>query len=137
MSDEKQSKTFGDFILRAWLVNTHVAEFVVIHPVCLWFEKDGKDTPLFELRGGRGCGDTTENIDEARTMAEGSVKWDGCTDFVIQEGENCMAHTCSLQDFEELLDAVKEARQFAASLLDAGFPVNEEYAELRVLRGGK
>lgn len=47
--------------------------------------------------------DPTETIDDARSSAHGSVKWDGCSETMISE------HMCEPHDLEALLDAVSIA----------------------------
>ena len=119
----------GRYLIRTRLVNPYVADFEVFAVV---YEESGSS--FCQRRGAITPLDATSNLDEAETIAHGDVKFDGCTNFIIQEGDDTMAHTCSLAYFRELLEAVAEARRFAAALMPADQPVNQEYGPATLYR---
>lgn len=124
---EKQQKRVGDFIVRAWVDHVGfdgeptISGFEVIRPICFEYGIGAErvERPMFELRGGSGSHDTTDDIEQAVTRARGRVKWDGCTDFVAQDDDGCMAHACGGGDFRAQLDALVAARALAAELVGA------------------
>lgn len=128
MSETRKQQRVGDFIVRAWVRHVGsdgdpvMACFEVIRPISFEFMRirdrpENVESPLFERRGGRGSMDTTEDIEESVTRAHGDVKWDGCTNFVLQDDDGCMAHACGGDDFRAQLDALVAARALAVELL--------------------
>lgn len=65
--------------------------------------------------------DTVTDMDEAAPIAEGMVKWDGCTQF------NADIHIDSVGHLDDILDAIKTARRLAAGLMP-DMMIAEEYA---------
>ena len=53
-------------------------------------------------------------------VAEISLKWDGCCNFLMNHGQpNYMVHTCSATQYETVLRAMKWARDCAQKLIPA------------------
>lgn len=53
-------------------------------------------------RTANGCDDFTENMGEADVFLEGSIKWDGCSDWTFPGLEKCMLHFCGRNDATDL-----------------------------------
>lgn len=92
-------------------------DFEVFEVVVMGTETE--DVRWFHRKGYTSCpGEETLNADEAETVAEGFVKWDGCTQWDVSS-----AHTDSTASMRNLCDAIQLARSRAIEVMGA-----EEYA---------
>lgn len=80
--------------------------------------------PSFECPDYRCPGDETSNLDEAAPMAHGMVKWDGCTQFHLDDGAH-YDHRASLEAF---FNAILEARRYATVEIIGETAMDKEYA---------
>lgn len=65
----------------------------------------GKQIPHWSRKNATCNGDPVTNLDEAQLIIEGSVKWDGCSNFELgkeQQLTGCMYHGCSESDLTNL-----------------------------------
>lgn len=76
----------------------------------LLYETPGSTNPMENM---------TSDLDAALAVACGTVKWDGCVDYLIgeQQDEPCMLHGCSVRDVRALADAVVRAYEIAAEMV--------------------
>lgn len=86
----------------------------------LGVELNGERTRTFWKRGDTASLPGTTDLDEAEPVAEGMVKWDGCTQFTMD------AHIDGRTQLEGLFDAVLRARKLAARAM-VGKMVNDDY----------
>lgn len=49
---------------------------------------------------GDKYGDYTEDIFNAQPYFEGTIKWDGCSNVIYSDQNNCMLHYCGVEDAE-------------------------------------
>lgn len=137
MSDVvKTDVRFGDFVIRTWLINESVAGFELLHPYS--FERAefapggvhgatlvrNVQVTTFKKRGAAFGSDTTESIDEADVEAHGSVRFDGCANFVVADTDDsgnitCMAHTCGPAGFDGMMEALKAAYLIAYLMVES------------------
>ena len=74
--------------------NTHWVDFS-IYEISGIYEVDGVDVPSY------GNDDITDvNDPSIKPEIEGSVKWDGCSNWVM--GRHCMHHCCSREQLENI-----------------------------------
>ena len=79
-------------------VITKVQCFAVTHFEEIHFADDPKgktvEGPFFERRGATASNDTTNLLDEAQRVFEGTIKWDGCSDIRFYPDEGGYSHYC-------------------------------------------
>src|SRR5277367_1987808 len=51
--------------------------------------------PLFQNRNARSHPDPVESIEDAEVYMQGFVKWDGCSNWILQADRKCMLHFCT------------------------------------------
>jgi hypothetical protein len=108
LADESPLETFVWRDIEATAVATPTPSFVSWRVV----EQIGvmdNGTVLYERAGAGSSSDLVENIDDAETLIEGSIKWDGCGNLAISP--DVMLHLCgyrSVQQFTTLLDRLYE-----------------------------
>jgi hypothetical protein len=61
---------------------------------------DGK--PLFQRAGSHFHPDPVERLDEAEVYLEGSVKWDGCSNWNLDDPSGGLRHFCSREQLENV-----------------------------------
>lgn len=80
---------------------------------CGW----GPQSLLFRCRGDEG---DTGDLDAAIRTAHGSVKWDGCVNYVVSEDEGLgfesMLHACGPDSMRNLMAAVLRGYEMAAAI---------------------
>ena len=47
----------------------------------------------------------------------GSIKWDGCINYIYDEQKECMLHQCGLDDFKEIYQIFKNVYDMASELM--------------------
>lgn len=74
----------------------------------------------FTKAGTRG--EHTHDLDEAVRIAYGSVKWDGCCDYMVSEQEDlgfsCFLHACDVEDLRLLSEAIQVAYRLCATIVE-------------------
>lgn len=60
--------------------------------------------------------DVTANLDEAQPCAKGWIKWDGCHEFTVGDGENSY-HVCGKRNMSELTTALLRVYDVAAEAI--------------------
>lgn len=67
-------------------------------------------------------GEMTTDLDEAVRIAYGSVKWDGCCDYMVSEQEDvgfaCFLHVCDVDGLVLLSEALQTAYKLCAVIVD-------------------
>lgn len=81
------------------------------------FEVISLDSPntgklYYERRGATSGMDMVDDLDEAGPVADGFVKWDGCTQFEIAQ-----VHVDHRKDLEDLFHGIAEARRLCAQAM--------------------
>lgn len=115
----------GSFTLRLfWTLNdegvTHWVDFelfeVASHPA------EDPTRLEYERKGASSGMDTVESMDEAQPLADGFVKWDGCTQFNVAP-----VHVDSRRDLENLFHGISEARRLCAAAMPDTYDRSGEY----------
>lgn len=108
----------------------------VVAPDDVWTRTDGRPgfvhfrlfdaiceengAPLYETPGSISpMENMTADRDKALAVARGTVKWDGCVDYLVgeQQDDPCMLHGCSVRDVRALADALVRAYEIAAEMV--------------------
>jgi len=77
-------------------------------------KEDG--TPLFHEKGKRSSPAPVDKLVDADVYAHGGVKWDGCSNWSIDELDRCMLHFCSKQQAQDLGLILGECYNMARTL---------------------
>ena len=79
----------------------------------------GDDTvfPSFPRSGCVSSSDYVDKIAEAQVWAHGDVKWDGCSNWHIDDMDNCMLHGCSRADLLDIGRRLASCWDWASELL--------------------
>lgn len=72
----------------------------------LWHKADSEEYP-----------DCVESLSEAEVYISGSVKWDGCSNWNIDENERGMLHGCSRQDIQRIGDIMAQCWDWTSQLI--------------------
>ena len=54
--------------------------------------------PVFHMKGANTHPSPSTGIDDAEIYMNGDVKWDGCSNWEINENDRCMLHGCNKDD---------------------------------------
>lgn len=73
--------------------------------------------PLWHKAGASSYPDPVESLSEAEVYIHGSVKWDGCSNWSIDENERCMIHGCSRRDIQRIGDIMALCWDWTAQLI--------------------
>lgn len=90
ISDHQWNVLDDQFTVTARVFEYHIA-FKIYRLVALKAE----NRPFWPIIGGKGSGDWTDDLSKAEMFAHGDVKWDGCSNWYIDEQEVVMIHGCS------------------------------------------
>lgn len=74
------------------------------------------DCPLYHRQGASCYPDFAETLEEAEVYLHGSVKWDGCSDWAIDELSRAMIHGCCKEDLLSIGQIMAEAWDWTAEL---------------------
>lgn len=111
MTDLKPSDCVDELLLRdvnnlpwakiVYKASDYHLDFFILS-VCESIRPDGRLEAVFT---GGGFGDGV-SPDEARQIAHGYLKWDGCLNFFVGE-DGVYAHACGLEGLRETLSALE------------------------------
>lgn len=73
---------------------------------------------LFSIAGARSSADSTVFVHEAERFAHGSVKWDGCSDFLLDDN-GMMLHVCDASGILHIGQALALAYDICAQIVGA------------------
>jgi hypothetical protein len=76
-----------------------------------------EETPEWHKKGGATWPDGTDNLDDAEVYFHGFVKWDGCSNWHIDEQDRVMLHGCSREDLTNLGEVLARCWDMTAELL--------------------
>lgn len=113
----------GSFVLRRfWKANGDGRVLWVDFELfeCTSYPTDNPDAWEFERKGAMEGWDTTPNLDEAQPVAEGFVKWDGCTQFDVAS-----VHVDSKHGLLNLFHGIGEARRLCAEAMGDAYDRSE------------
>lgn len=78
----------------------------------------GDDTPLYHKKGSDSFPDPVETIEEADIYMHGDIKWDGCSNWHIDEQDRGMLHGCARNDFKRIGDIIAKCWDLTATLCE-------------------
>jgi hypothetical protein len=82
-------------------------------------DNNGKFTvPFFEKLGAEGSDDTTEKLEEAQTLVQGTIKWDACSH--VNFGEEGYVHMCGKESWAQMSELLRRVFTEAGKLLKEG-----------------
>jgi hypothetical protein len=100
----------SNFAIVATLEYSHAASFTV-YRVCGW-KLDGSPD------GFAGPDDAfVDTVEDAEVYMHGSVKWDGCSNWHIDDQDECMLHFCSREELADIGRAMQLCWDWTAELL--------------------
>lgn len=112
---------FGDYLILHAPRNEAVLGFLVIEVV------GTRGSPTLPARNVallfRGLHeDITDNVDQAKVFLEGQIKWDGCSDWLFNQGEsgNSMLHFCGSADAVAIGALLGKLYEIAKSEIEQG-----------------
>lgn len=98
---------------------THWVDFQIFE--IIGYDSDGERRKFFNKRDSPHSPDAVYSYDEAEIIAEGFVKWDGCTQFDIAS-----VHVDDREQLAALFAAISKARELAAEEMP-GMEIGDEY----------
>lgn len=118
MTDVIYTKHFRDlnFTVTA-LPRGHYVEYK-IYDIIGYTTITDSDTqyPIWQ-RAGSDCFDLSYDLKDSETYISGSVKWDGCSNWNIDENERGMLHGCCRQDIQRIGDIMAQCWDWTAQLI--------------------
>ena len=121
MSEEKHERWFEDLdFYGVARVYDYYVEFIV-YEVCrggTTLDKED-DVFLFPSHGSFALNDTVTNFKEAQPYLHGDVKWDGCSNWDIDELNRCMIHGCSREDLLAIGEVMAKCWDWTSEILPA------------------
>ena len=78
--------------------------------------------PLFHERGALMAPKPVETIEESEPYLHGSVKWDGCSNWHIDEQDRNMIHGCSKEDLTRIGCILGVCWEWTKDLCEHGDP---------------
>lgn len=117
-------KTEGEYHVRLFADaneegRTHWVDFQIFEVI--GYDSDGEKRKFFNRKDAQSLPDPVYSYDEAEVVAEGFVKWDGCTQFDVGS-----VHVDSKEQLRALFVAIEKARELAADEMP-GMMINDEY----------
>jgi len=77
--------------------------------------------PMWHKKGSGSYPDPVESLDEADVFLHGSVKWDGCSNWSIDENDRGMLHGCSRADLTRIGEVMGKCWDTAQELMKDDF----------------
>lgn len=74
-------------------------------------------THYFSIEEDNGESLREDKIEDADVFLNGSVKWDGCSNWMFDEQERGWIHACSRDDLVNMGEVMARCRDLAATLL--------------------
>ena len=111
MTDLTRDWTDIGFSARLTEKGSHLAEFAI-------YSQDCRYPVMYHRRGATSWPDPVESIEDAEVYAHGTVKWDGCSNWQIDEAERICLHGCSREDLLALGEAMARCWDWAGEVLD-------------------
>ena len=71
---------------------------------------DGEKT--YELRGATSSSETTANLEDAQTLIDGHIKWDGCSHVTFGDDEGYI-HMCGFSSWKQMHEAIARTWEYA------------------------
>lgn len=96
----------------------HYVDYAIYEITGLSNDAKGNPTvPHYQLKGGENY-DDTDSIDNAKVFAHGTVKWDGCSDWMIDSMvRNRMLHGCGRSDITNVGEVLARCWDWTESLI--------------------
>lgn len=94
----------------------HYVEFV-IYELDGWDEEN--DAPLYHKAKSSMHPDPVESHEESEAFASGSIKWDGCSNWNIDENDRGMLHFCGVEGIQDMNKAFERCYALAEELMPA------------------
>lgn len=95
-------------------VGSHWVEFKVYTS----FEALEPTPTQYQRAGATSSPDPVDSIDDAEVYMHGSVKWDGCSNWYIDEQDRVMLHGCSRGDLLNTGEVMARCWDWAGEILD-------------------
>ena len=101
---------------------SHYMVFYVVSPLYTELLPDAQQKTSYQDKGSDSWPDPTDDIDNAHCLMQGSVKWDGCMDYVV--GQDGSLHVCGLDQALKLAHAISAVYAIAAQHIAAFNPMD-------------
>ncbi len=110
----------------ATMINIKVFEDIGFVAIATKIELYRVEFEIYRIRGVDADGEIlyisdchpVSNISAAEIYLDGSVKWDGCSDWHIQESERCCVHGCSRGDLTAVGEVMARCWDWTAILCE-------------------
>ena len=108
---KQESVKFGNYLA---IINVfeHRMEFKVFE-YTEFTGPNGHGEQYPSLRGV-SSDDDTEDIYNAQSYFEGTIKWDGCCNVIYSDQNNCMLHYCGISDYRESHNMIEGLYNYAS-----------------------
>lgn len=83
---------------------------------------DGWAAPIFAKKGARTSLDTVDVLEEAQVFAHGSVKWDGCSNWMFDIQELGYLHMCRKEDLQNIGNTLAACWNWAGEIVPKWAP---------------